>query len=219
MLLRYSCLSFFLSSTAVVGWSQSQFEQPKASLSVDVGIPTWEQNKSLRRVMNGVFNGGIGYQYDVFQGIMVGAGIKYSLFALDGAKLDNSDRRGALHFPSIHGKVGYEKWTTDRISIAVSLRSGYTLSYAFNDSCQAARGGPFSENTFFMEPQLELLLLTAPRSSEGFSFVLGYNFIFSTFGPRYLCVKSIPNSLEEDYQGITRFLSIGFGYRHYIKPK
>jgi hypothetical protein len=202
-----------------VGFSQEKVFQPTGSLSIDVGIPAQGKNESFGRVMNGLFNGGVNYQYNVLGGLTVGAGMKYSFFIINTFALNNSNWGGELHIPSVYGKVGYERFTTERFSVTPSFRFGYSVLLSANDSCKASLGGPYTESSFFAEPQIELLLLTDKGSSDGFSLVVGYNFVFSEFGPRYLCLDNIPNLFPEDYVGITRYFSIGFGYRYYMGRK
>lgn len=194
---------------------QNKVYEPTGSISVDVGIPAQGRNEAFGNVMNGLFNGGVAYQYNAFKGLTIGVGVKYSFFILNSFVFNNT-LTGGYHAPSVFGKVGYEKFITERFSITPSIRSGYTMVVSSNDSCRVKIGGPYREGAFFIEPQVELTLLTDKNSSDGFSFVLGYNFIASEFGPETLCLINIPSTLPEDHQGITRFLSIGFGYRYYM---
>lgn len=199
--------------------AQEKTFQPTGSISIDMGIPAKGKNVSFGNVMNGLFNGGITYQYNVFGGLTLGIGAKYSFFVINPFALNNANWGGGLHVPSVHAKLGYERFITERFSLNVGMRAGYSMMVSANDSCKAHNNGPYTESTFFLEPQIELLLLTSKNASGGFSFVLGYDFLFTEFGPRYLCIQNIPNSVEEHYQGITRFLSIGFGYRYYMGRK
>lgn len=208
-----------LISGASNSYSQEKTFQPTGSFSVDLGIPAKGKNVAFGNVMNGLFNGGLTYQYNVFGGLTLGIGAKYSFFIINPFALNNANWGGGLHAPSVYGKVSYERFITERFSLNVGLRTGYTMMVSSNDSCKVHNNGPYTESTFFLEPQIELLLLTGKNSSDGFSFVLGYNMIFSEFGPDYLCIQNIPNSVEEHYEGITRFLSIGFGYRYYMGRK
>lgn len=212
-------LTILLTLGAVSGISQEKTFQPTGSFSVDMGIPAKGKNVAFGNVMNGLFNGGLTYQYNVFGGLTLGIGAKYSFYVINPFALNNANWGGGLHAPSLYGKLGYERFITERFSLNVGVRSGYTMMISSNDSCKVHNGGPYTESTFFVEPQIELLLLTGKNASGGFSFVLGYDFIFSEFGPRYLCIQNIPNSVDEHYQGITRFLSIGFGYRYYMGRK
>lgn len=202
----------FFSSTT---FSQNKVFEPKASFSVDVGIPAQGKNEAFGRVMNGLFNGGLAYQYNVVNGFTLGVGAKYSFFILNSFAFNNA-LSGGYHIPSAFGKLAYEKFITERFSITPSIRMGYSMIVSANDSCRVKNNAPYTEGSFFIEPQVELLLLTDKNSADGFSFVLGYNFLMSEFGPNQLCINNVPNLLEEDYAGITRFLSIGFGYRYYL---
>lgn len=199
--------------------SQEKTFKPEGSLSVDIGIPTKGKNYSFGRVMEGLFNGGIGYQYNIVGGLSLGVGAKYSFFKINSFALNNADWGGGLHFPAAYFKLGYERFTTERISFNASLRMGYTYMISANDSCKRVMGKPHTEEAFFLEPQIEIVLLTGKTEPDGFSLMLGYNFYFEEFGPRFLCMEKFPGLVEEDYKGITRFLSIGFGYRYYMGRK
>lgn len=214
--IKYFILSLLLSSTSLI-WAQGEkvFE-PTGSISIDVGIPAQGQNDAFGYVMNGLFNGGCNFQYNVWGGLTLGIGAKYSYFITNPFALNNAEWRGGVHMPSAYGKIGYERFITERFSLNVSARMGYTMMVSTNDSCKVKLGKPFTESAFFLEPQIELLFTTEKESPHGFSLVVGYVFNGARFGPDYLCLESIPNVLEEDYQGMTRFLSIGFGYRYYL---
>ncbi|MEX1001840.1 MAG: hypothetical protein WDZ35_06985 [Crocinitomicaceae bacterium] len=207
-------IPFLFAGISVLG--QEKFFEPKGSFSIDIGIPAQGKNESFRRVMNGLFNGGINYQYNVFNGLTIGIGAKYSFFVVNSFALNNADWGGGLQIPAGYGKIGYEKFITDRFSFNFSVRMGYAMMVSTNDSCRAKLNGPYTEGSFFIEPQVELLFLTDKLSSGGFSLVIGYNALSTNFGPRYLCLDKIPGLFIEDYSGNTRFLSIGFGYRYYM---
>ena len=153
-------------------FGQEKTFQPKASLSVDAGIPTKNKNVSFGNVMEGLFNGGFTYQYNVFKGLTLGAGAKYSYFNINTFALNNTSISGGLHMPAVFGQIGYERFTTDRISFNFSVRAGYAVNISANDSCKINRGESHVEMSGFVEPQFEALLLTEKNSSNGFSFVL-----------------------------------------------
>ena len=202
-------------STLTYAQGEKVFE-PTGSISVDVGIPAQGKNDAFGYIMNGLFNGGVNFQYNVWGGLTLGVGVKYSYFIINPHSLNNVEWRGGLHMPSAYGKIGYEKFITERFSLNVSARMGYTMMLSSNDSCKVNLGGPFTESAFFLEPQIELLFTTEKESPHGFSLVVGYLMNGARFRPAYLCMENLPNLLEEDYVGMTRFLSIGFGYRYYL---
>ncbi len=214
-LLLIICLVFATSS----GISQTKTFDPTGALSIDLGIPAQGKNYAFGHVMEGLFNGGVGYQYNVYQGLTLGVGMKYSFFLINSFAINNADWGGGLHLPAVSFKLGYEKFTTERISLNASVRMGYSFMISANDSCRTSLGGPYVQQTMFVEPQLEVVLLTDKSSSDGFSMVLGYNMYFQDFGPEFLCMDKFPGLEPEDSEGITRFLSIGFGYRYYMGRK
>ena len=209
---------FLLTLLLIVGigsYAQDETFSPKGAVSVDVGIPTLAENFAFRRTMTGLFNGGIGYQHNLFKGLTLGAGAKFSFFTINPSTVP-AGWTGGIYIPAVYGRLGYEKFTTERVSMAAWCKAGYAAMMGVGDSCKIKNGGPFVEGAFFFEPQLEVCLLTEKGGANGFSFILGYNFVFSNFRPDYLCVDGITNLSGEDYEGITRFLSIGFGYRYYL---
>ena len=208
---------FFCISSAT---GQNYYE-PKLSFSVDLGIPTKGKNYSFSKVMEGLFNGGITMQYNIIGGLTAGLGVKYSYFSINSYVLNNAQWGGGMHFPAGYFKLGYEKFTTERISFNISARAGYSVLFAIhgNDSCAIDHDKTIYEPAFFIEPQVEILMLTDKVSSDGFSLVLGYPIYFNEFGPRYLCMEKFTSFNPEDSQGITRFFSFGFGYRYYFGRK
>lgn len=218
--IRYYLVALAMIAFTPVASSQSYFE-PKMSFSVDLGIPAKGHNESFSRIMEGLFNGGVTMQYNFFGGLTAGAGVKYSFFTMNPFALNNVNWGGSMHFPAGYLKLGYERFTTDRVSFNISARAGYAAIFAIhgNDSCTATVEPEKFEMSFFVEPQFELILLTDKVSADGFSLVLGYPFYFNEFGPRYLCMDKFPGLYEADNAGITRFFSFGFGYRYYFGRK
>lgn len=190
--------------------------QPEGSFTLDVGIPTAERNVAFSSILEGLFNGGAGYQYNLYKGLTVGAGAKYSFFTNNRFALKQSVGKGGLHIPSVFLKVGYEKFTTDRFSFNFSVRGGYSNLISVNDSSSVKLGGAFTESTFFIEPQLELLLTSDKNDPNAFSLVLGYSIYFVEYRPEYLSRENFSGFLPEYSEGLTRFFSLGFGYRYYF---
>ena len=190
--------------------------EPKGSFTLDIGIPLSEKNYAFNYVLEGLFNGGIGYQYNVYEGLTVGIGAKYAFFINDRFALNSTVGKGGLHIPSVFLKVGYEKFTTDRFSYTFSMRGGFSKMISINDSSKINLGKPYTENTFFVEPQLELLMTTDKNDPNAFSLILGYAIYFSNYRPEYLSRENFSGLNKEDSEGVTRFFSFGFGYRYYF---
>lgn len=208
-------LCFVLASVNV--FSQSYFE-PKLSFTVDLGIPAKGGNSAFRHTMEGLFNGGFGLQYNIVGGLTAGLGFKYSFFTLSPFALNNVSWGGSMHYPAAYFKLGYERFTTNRVSFNFSVRAGYAAVFSThsNDTCTAVVEPENFEMSFFVEPQFEVVLLTDKVSADGFSMVLGYPIYMNEFGPRYFCLDKFFGLQESDNQGYTRFFSFGFGYRFYF---
>lgn len=193
-----------------------RFYDPKGSFSIDLGIPTAENSPVFELCQEGLFNGGLGYQYNVYNGLTLGGGAKYSFFVNDRFALNQTIGTGGLHVPAVYLKVGYEKFTSDRFSFNFSIRGGYTNFIAINDSTKANLGGSYVVDAFFVEPQMELLLTTELNEPHAFSFVLGYSIYFQEYTTDFVSRDKFIGVLDEDTKGNIRFLSIGFGYRYYF---
>ncbi|MFK8044174.1 MAG: hypothetical protein AB8B72_01665 [Crocinitomicaceae bacterium] len=188
----------------------------KGSFFVDVTIPTNERNKAFNQTMEGLFNGAVGYQHNVFKGLTLGVGAKYSYFVSDRVAFSGAIGTGGTHIPGGFVKIGYEKYTTDRVSLYGGIKTGYANVMVVNDSCQALLGGPFQKGSLFIEPQLEINILTELRSASAFNMIVSYAINFQEFTPDYLCRSDIPGLVDSFGEGYIRYLSIGFGFKHYF---
>jgi hypothetical protein len=208
----FICSFFFVYSAQ----GQSSTYYPTGSFSLDLGVPAKPQNPAFEHTMEGLLNAGLDYRYNVYKGLTVGLGLKYSFFTLNSFAFSNTAITGGMQSPGAYAIIGYEKFTTERISFTGSVRGGYSFLMTFNDSCRINHGKQHISESFFVEPQVEMIMLTDKVSEHGFSMILGYSFYFHEFSNEDLCMNNISSLFEEDYQGVTRYLSIGFGYRYYM---
>ena len=214
LLSRHILLLFF---TGLSGALCAQYSAPKSSLYVETTIPANERNRAFENTMEGLFHGGIGYQRPVWQGLTVGAGVNYSFFKINQFSLSKKIGTGGMHIPGVHVKVGYEKFTTDRVSLYGGIRGGVSSIYVFNDSCEANLGGPFQTYVPFTELLVELNVLTEVASQDAFNINLGYSFYFKEYNAEFLCRQNLSGLPQEYSDGIIRFLSFGFGYKYYFE--
>ncbi len=212
----YSCLALLLIAYSDVNWAQSSTFSPKGSFSLDLGVPAKPHNMAFERTMEGLLNAGVDFRYNIYKGLTIGAGLKYSLFSLNSFAFNNNSISGGYQMPGAYVVLGYEKFTTDRVSFTGSIRGGYSYMMSFNDSCRAVLGGQAITQSYFVEPQVEMVMLTVKTAEHGFSMVLGYAIYFHEFGKADLCMSEVSTLTQEDYVGLTRFFSIGFGYRYYM---
>ena len=122
--------SFFFVFTAQ---SQSSTFSPTGSFSLDLGVPAKPQNPAFEHTMEGLLNAGLDYRYNVYKGLTVGLGLKYTFFTLNSFAFSNTAISGGMQSPGAYVVIGYEKFTTERISFTGSLRGGYSYLMNFND--------------------------------------------------------------------------------------
>lgn len=194
----------------------SQSVSQKGALFVDVTIPTNERNKAFNRTMEGLFHGGIGYQQNVFKGLTVGLGISYTYFVINRVELNSSIGEGGTHLAGGHLRLGYERFTTDRVSLYGGIKTGYSNIVVYSDSSKVILNGPFQVGSFFLSPQMEINILTEVGSPSAFSFLIGYSWYFKEYNASFLSRQFFPGYIDELSQGYIRFLNLGFGYKHYF---
>lgn len=212
---RFVCTNAFL-LMALSGNTQTSTFSPKGSFSINLGVPAKPHNKAFERTMEGLLNGGIDYRYNIYKGFTMGLGFKYSFFTLNSFAFNNNTITGGYQMPGAYIMLGYEKFTTDRVSFTGSIRGGYSYMMSFNDSCRAILGGQAIAQSYFVEPQVEMVMLTDKTSSHGFSMFVGYAIYFHEFGRADLCMDEVSTLAPEDYEGYMRYFSIGLGYRNYF---
>ena len=199
-----------------VGIAQTSTFSPKGSFSIDLGVPAKPHNLAFERTMEGLLNAGIDFRYNIYKGFTAGLGLKYSFFTLNSFAFNNNTMTGGYQMPGAYVMLGYEKFTTDSVSFTGSIRGGYSYMMSFNDSCRAVLGGQAIDQSFFVEPQVEMVMLTDKTSSHAFSMFVGYAIYFHEFGKADLCMDEVTSLAPEDYEGYMRFFSIGLGYRNYF---
>ena len=207
---------FLLFASFLPAIVMAQTMDQKGSLFVDVTIPTNERNISFNRTMEGLFHGGIGYQHNVYNGFTIGVGVNYSYFVMNRVEFSSTIGEGGTHLPTGYLKLGYEKFTTDRVSLYAGLKAGYSNVMIFSDSCSIKLDGPFQQGAVYLSPQVEINVLTEINSPSAFSMILGYSWFFHEYTPSSICWSTFPGYLEEHSQGYLRFLNFGFGYKHYF---
>lgn len=199
-------------------FSQRQVQQSKSSFKIDLCLPNTVANYAFNRIHNGLADVSMYYQYNVFNGLTVGGGLRYAYFMIDQFSVSNPIS-GGLHMPSAFLKVGYEKFTTDRFAYEWSLNSGYTYAVSSNDSTKAILGEPFIDQDVFIQPKLGLYLIA--DQSAAFSLILSYTWFLNNFRPEYHAQDGFSGTgmKPSDWAGVTQFFSVGFGYSHYFGRK
>lgn len=185
-------------------------KQPKGSLRVDLMLPLTTSNLTYKRFLDGLVDFSLGYQHNVFKGMYLGTGLHYYYAHIDPFAL-KSDVKGGLHYAGAYGKLGYEKFISEKFAVDFGVKGGYTMMYSVNDSCSNG----FQTGMPFMQTQLQLTLMASEKS--GFSLSIGYSHYFDNFRPEYVCFDKFSGYEPSNYAGISQTLSIGFSYIYYFK--
>ena len=196
--------------------SYAQKFQPKGSLKIDVSIPIVLQNKALKKTQQGLLNYGMYYQH-AFKGFTVGGGVRYNYFNVNEFSLVERIR-GGLHQVGGFGKIGYERFVTDRVSIDVGVRGGYLQMFSKNTYTDSLIGKAFQKSTWFVEPTFHLSYLA--NESSAFFFHIGYNIQFFHYTPDFMGLQEIPPFTAADNAKNAQYITIGFGYSYFFgRPK
>lgn len=191
-------------------WGKAQkILQPKGSLRTDLMLPLTTSNLTYKRFLDGLVDFSFGYQHNVFKGMYLGGGAHYYYAQIDPFAL-NSDVKGGLHYTGAYGKLGYEKFLSEKFAIDFGVKGGYTYLFSVNDSCATSYQSHFP----FIQTQLSLTLMASEKS--GFSLSIAYNHYFDNFRPEYVCFDSFSGYTPSNYAGISQTLSIGFSYVYYF---
>jgi hypothetical protein len=214
-----SCILLFLFGKMNASCAQVNTFQPKGSFTLNIGIPTSERNVAFRIIMEGLLKGGLGYQYNIYKGLTIGGGAKYSFFINNQFALNKTAGRGSLHIPALYLKVAYEKFTSDRFLFNFGVNFGYANFLAVNDSTKSVLGKAYQESSFFIQPELEFLMNTKKNSPNGFSLIFGYDYYFTNYGPRFLARKDFADLPQKDSAGLISFFNFALGYRYFFGVK
>ena len=90
---------------------------------------------------------------------------------------------------------------------------------AVNDSVTLNFGKAYQESTYYIQPEMELLMTTKNNSPNAFSLMLGYDYYFTSFTPSFLGRNSFQGLAPEASVGLISFFSFGIGYRYYFGLK
>lgn len=205
-------ISFILLLLPKPGQAQ-KINQPEGSLRVDLLLPLTTANFTFNRFMDGLIDFSIAYQHNIYEGLYLGVGAHYVYTRIDPLSLGD-EVTGGLHFPGAYGKIGFEKFFTNKFGLDFGVKGGYTYVFGTNDTCSAKGEQPFIESMPFIQTQLQLTLMASERS--GFSLTLGYSHYFDNFRPEYICYDDFSGYKGSDQAGITQMFSVGFSYAYYF---
>ena len=196
--------------------SEAQVINPKHTFNVELGLPNGFVNKPFKNIMQGLVNVAPYYQYKFKNEIVVGIGIRYSYFAINEFKV-SEPTYGGMHSGGVFLKVGWEKFHTDHFATEIGLKFGYTQNYFVSDRNDSLGLNPRIVNSTYLEPSLGLILTADEQSS--YRFMVSYAFQGFGFRPDLIGLQTLGGYDPKDFNKVTSFLIVGFGYTYYFKAK
>ncbi len=189
---------------------------PKSSFHVNFGLPVNIANESFKGIMQGLINSSIHYQYTLDNSLCFGLGLNYSYFTLNEFKIAETNKGGVM-MPSGFFKVGHEKFHSSNFGTDVGLKMGYTLNYFKSDTIIANEGKPREVGSLYIEPTVGFMLTIDEKTT--IKLAIGYVIQNFGFRPTLIGLASDGAYNPSNFDTITQYLTIGFGYTHYFKSK
>ncbi len=196
--------------------SKAQVIDPKHTFNIELGLPNSLVNEPFKDIMQGLVNVAPYYQYKINSQFVVGLGIKYSYFAINEFKVSDPTY-GGMHTGGIFLKAGWEKFHTDHFATEIGLKFGYTQNYFVSDRNDSIGVNPRIVNSTYLEPSVSLILTADEQSS--YRLIVSYAFQGFGFRPDLIGLQSLGGYDPSDFNKISSFLIVGFGYTHYFKSK
>lgn len=212
-MIKIALILFFCCSTLL---SKAQTIEPKHTFNIELGLPNGFANKPFKNIMQGLVNVEPYYQFAFKNHLILGAGLKYSYFAINEFKVP-SPVYGGMHTGGLFLKAGWEKFFTDRFAVDFSLKVGYTQNYFTTDVNDTLGVNPVQINSTYVEPTIGLILTADEVSS--YRFFVSYGFQGFGFRPDMIGLDTFGGYDPNQFDKTTSFLIVGFGYSYYFKRK
>lgn len=209
----FYCL--FLLLTFCSGVS-AQMISPKHTFNVELGLPNSMGNKPFNKMMQGLANLNVYYQYAFANSLAIGGGLRYSFFEVNEFRVPEP-LDGGMHSAGAFLKISREKFHSDRFGTDMGVKFGYSLNYITTDLNEKIGRNPYQNEATYIEPCIGLVLSADEFTS--YRFHIGYAFQGFGFNPNMLGTESSDGYSQKDFDKSTHYLVIGFGFTYYFKPK
>lgn len=195
---------------------KAQAIDPKHTFNIELGLPNGFSNKPFKNIMQGLVYVSPYYQYALKNQLIFGAGLNYTYFAINQFKL-TTKVRGGVHSGGFFLKAGWEKFHNERFATDLSVKFGYTQNYFVTDKSDSTETLIYQVNSSYVEPTIGFILTVDEFSS--YRLFIGYGFQGFGYRPNMIGLESFDGYDPKDYNKVTSFLVVGFGYTHYFKAK
>lgn len=210
----------FLGFFALGFTSMSQKIEPKWTYNAELGLPISIANEPFSDVMQGLVGVSTYAQFSFPFHLNFGFGGRYSLFTINEFKVPTSVD-GSVHSAGGFVKIGYDKFVSDRFAVDIGVKVGYLFNGSVvretNPEGEIIANYTNSNESMLVEPVLGLILSADERTS--YRFTVGYNFQGYGFRPSFIGVNTNSGWDPSEFNQLTQYLIVGFGYTHYFRSK
>jgi hypothetical protein len=186
------------------------------SFVIELGLPNGFINTPFKNIMQGLVYVSPMYQYTLKSGLSFGAGVHYSYFNVNQFRI-NQDVYGGMHNSAAFLKLGYERFWTPSLATDISLKVGLVQSAFTTDTLKKLGFTYQARISSYLEPNIGICLASDVNAS--FRLTLGYAFYGFGFRPSNLGINSDLGYSASEFNKISSFLVVGFGYSRYFNGK
>lgn len=197
-------------------WTAAQSFEPKHTFNLELGLPNGFSNKPFKNIMQGLVYFTPYYQFAFKNHIIVGAGVQYSYFAINEFKVTTAVS-GGMHTGGVFIKAGWEKFHSDRFATDLSVKFGYNQNYFVSDKNDSTGITTINVNATYVEPTIGFILTVDEFSS--YRIFAGYGFQGFGFRPSMIGLETFGGYDPSEFNRVTSYLIVGFGFTHYFKSK
>lgn len=207
-----ACLIFWIGGSA----SFAQEFEPKFTFNVELGLPVATSNEPFKDIMQGLVSVSTYGQYSFPFHFNVGAGVKYSYFAINEFSVP-APVYGGVHTGGGFVKVGYDKFYNDRFAMDFGVKFGYLQNFISTDVNSANGVNPVRVGALFIEPAVGFILTANERNSYRLN--LGYTIQGNGFNPMQIGLESSSGYDVSNFGNAVQYFFVGFGYTFYFGVK
>lgn len=170
-------------------------------------------NKPFDDFMQGLVGVSTSAQYSFPFHLNVGAGVRYSYFTINEFSVP-SPVSGGVHSGTVFGKVGWDKFHNERFATDFGVKVGYSQTFFDTDLNKKAGNNPIQIGSSFAEATTAFILTANENTS--YRWIIGYGFQGFGFHPEHLGLATNGGYDPANFNRITSYLVVGFGYTYYF---
>jgi hypothetical protein len=212
-----NCCFFVYSQDETLEEDNYSMVRPKHTFSLELGMPVSLRNNLFSELMRGVINVSPYYHYNFQNNISLGLGVNYNFFWVNHVLAPDPKNTGGIHTGGVFGKLGYEKYYTERFGTDIGVKFGYSNHYYVSDLNKAIFSKPPMNSSTFLESTIAFILTADEVTS--YRWVVGYAIQNQIFNPAMLGYKNEPRFTNSSAKSLTHFLTVGFGFSYYFNQR